>query len=187
MYLIFPFTAAVVSLCILLEQEFSVKRVTVAILALVFAGCMIQSVVKVYRTNLAKGTGIFTSAIFDLVDYTADNEMDDDLLFVEWGFYAQYYFMNKGEFTIRQVVWDLRSDITQEEAVELSEECLSWMLEDRQTCYFPCYLDKSGEIQNGQIALFVEGAVQNGFDVTIERDFYEADGTTPIIRLYKVS
>ena len=185
-YLIFPFTAALVSLCIWIKKRVSPK-VACALLVTVAAGCMAHSTYRVCVANDNKGTGYFTPAIFELTDYTADHDMDDDVFFVEWGFHAQYYFMHKGDFTIREMVWRLQDVDSSQEAEELSEEYLSWMLEEKDVCYFPCYLKKDGSIQSEDVALFIESAEACGFEVTPEKDFYETNGARPIIRLYQVT
>lgn len=64
-----------------------------------------QAVQRVLRTG---GDGFFSTAIFDLWDFIVDNDVNEsELLQVQWGSYAQFYFLSKGEYVSPGVVFDV--------------------------------------------------------------------------------
>lgn len=75
----------------------------VSVLFSTYATASYGSVGRALRSG---GEGYFSSAIFDLRDFLDENGVaDDDVLQVQWGSYAQLYFLSQGEFVSPNVVF----------------------------------------------------------------------------------
>ncbi|MEJ2083639.1 MAG: hypothetical protein P8Y94_16090, partial [Acidobacteriota bacterium] len=85
------------------------RRMTVFLLAgaLVTVN-FVQSNRVISATNRSGGRHLFSPAIFDFVRYLNEHSIDSqDVLFTVWGLHLQPYFLNRGQFRIRQVVYQL--------------------------------------------------------------------------------
>lgn len=51
----------------------------------------------------------FSSNIFDLIEYVDEQEeiTDKNIIFLQWGFASQFYFMHNGEFQISELFWEV--------------------------------------------------------------------------------
>ena len=95
---------------------------------------------EVEEINRTKGTGYFSPAIFELNEYILNNKIhSEDIIFLEWGTYAQLYFLNKGQFKINSLVFQL---IAQPEDVRFKYFeyiFLKASLNNKSKLYIPIY------------------------------------------------
>jgi hypothetical protein len=135
-----------------------------------------------------RGKGYFSPAIFDLDEYIDKHQIDSkNILFVQWGMYSQLYFLNKGEFTIKSLVFQfLGAEDSQERVVLLEKFLISNYIENEQEeLYFPIYkgLDtKSKQIYEDTLS----SLSLHGGKIDLIATFNETNGE-PLIYLFKLS
>ncbi len=177
--------SAILGLASLLGKGRLSRSVTWVAPLLVLTANLTVSNEAIARRNRTGGTRLFTPAVFEFSDYLNEHSIDSrNILFTVWGLYAQPYFLNWGDFTIRQVVYDL---------IDLRDAAAQQAFIDRLFCsyqalpisgdrlYLPLYADYRTDINDALLDyLDVQGA-----EVTLEKSFLEKNGT-PAILLYRV-
>jgi hypothetical protein len=96
-----------------LGQMFTARPFAWRMTVFLLAGALVtvnfvQSNRVISATNRSGGRHLFSPAIFDFVRYLNEHSIDSqDVLFTVWGLHLQPYFLNRGQFRIRQVVYQL--------------------------------------------------------------------------------
>lgn len=141
--------------------------------------------------------GHFTPAIFDLDGYLKESSIEDSkVIFLEWGFHSQLYFLSKGEFHVNQYVWKLRAR-NKEAHYEIFRKILL-KFKDKDSLYFPLYYTSNckkstswwyGGTGTGATlptrCWFIDFLKDYEIDYKFEKFFYEKNGR-PIIGLIRI-
>lgn len=158
----------------------------------------IQSNVSVVEANQTEGKDYFSSNIYDLIDYVDHHEeiTDSNMLFIQWGFASQIYFMNNGEFEICEL-WGLTdSQVIHNKAVHYVQNV------GYDSIYIPVQYQEVMEDNSGDgilrleedgvercieveeyITYWLNEFEMNGGNCTIESTFDEKDGSDGIVLL----
>ena len=141
---------------------------------------------KVIRINATGGTGLFSPAVFDYVDYLNTRQIDSrDVVFLTWGLHMQPYFINQGRFHFNTLVTQLYavSDPAAQDLLLSSFLLTSQTLATRrsESLYFPLYAARRTDLNDSLLRV----AERHGGKSTVERTFYERAGD-PVIRLFRL-
>lgn len=167
------------------RMSLAVYRWLAAVLAatvfLVSAGVSRSATELVVETG---GSGFFSSAVFDLWDYLEEHRVPDTaVLQVQWGTYAQFYFLSDGTYVSTSVVYQVLGGATpaaREDTVETAVEAMGGV------ALIPVYTDVPST--NGvDITALLEGvATESGGEVCTLETFDGRSGHEEI-RLYRLS
>lgn len=159
------------------------KIISMIFAILIIANISISSSI-IAESNINKGEEYFSPAIFDLKEYINNNDIDSEMVVhLEWGLYSQLYFLNKGNYKINSLVFQLKSSSTNEERSRILEEYISRKpFVGFESLYFPIYDEKDSDIKE----LFLEFALKNKLSLIEEKKFYEKNGE-PVFSLYRLS
>ena len=171
--------------------EFGVKKPYVSALGIILIVlCFLQCGSSVSKNIESKGKDIFTEKIFDLVDYAGEEPAisNDSLCFAEWGFSAQFYFLNDGETDIHDITFGIQN-ASEEERQASIEEFLTNSTSD--TLYVPVYylesdiadyyapreiLDEEMPAFSEPVQLFIRFMKENRGRVNVHKWFPDNDG-----------
>lgn len=160
--------------------------------------------------NIPPPDRFHTKAIYELNDYLKENHIDSaNVLHTEWGLYSQLYFLNKGEYQINSIVFDIIGKKSYQDKYEALKNALINISNQRnQPLYLPVYklrpdlqeemtayngdLYASTKVQFAQNNLDIHRALADiakefSLDLQEEKIFYdEQRGYIKIITLYKI-
>ncbi|MGM9669574.1 MAG: hypothetical protein ACI3VZ_07450 [Faecousia sp.] len=192
-YLVGFYSAAAVGAIWLMGKLMPGAKMLMTACALVMIGVSaFQTGADVLKELKSGGTGNFSPAIFDLHDYLEENEIDDeDMMFIDWGFHAQLYFLNRGDFKIQEVVFQLMNS----DETRVFENLMHFFDRvDKEELFFVAYdsdmetLLKEGDVSSlgDPSRRFAEFVDQCGGEITEVQQFYERDGED-VFALYRLS
>ena len=142
-----------------------------------------HSIVK--KAYINQGEEFYSPAIFDLNNYVNANNIDfNDIIFLEWGFHEQLYFLNKGEVKITQIQQRLYNK-SDPKLSEVLENSLLYILKQRPAgseLYFPVYISRFEHVSNALLKV----VDKLWGKAIIQKVFYEKNGDV-VMYLYKVS
>jgi len=184
-YLIPFMELSMVSLVILLNKFYNSTMIRMpGVIFLVFVAVLniFVSNIQVSKIVASRGTGNFSPAIFDLRDYINDKKIDSkDIVFLDWGMQNQIYFLNKGNFKINSLVFELMNKTGQEQYKILKAYLISKFGKDApDALYFPFY-SREDSLRDALVGL----VNFNGGKIEQTHLFNETDGEE-IISLYKL-
>lgn len=161
--------------------------VSIIIISVSFTSLIVttQEIIEINKTG---GTGNFSPAIFELKDYISKNQIQgDDMLFINWGFHSQLYFLSKGNFKIHEIVFKL---LNKDEEYVYQSLINYFVKEQRDEIFIPIYtkVNSEGKIisKNKQEEIFIDFVNLYGGNLQIDKNFYERDGNL-VFTLYKLS
>ena len=181
-YLIPFFELAIVFLFILGDKVLN-KRYLPKLLILTLIGLIVLNSaiigMEVSSDKQTRGQGIYSPAIFDLNDYIYNESIrSDDIIFLEWEMYSQLYFLNKGDFKIHSIVFQLYDTKDYEERKSVF---MKFFLKQKNPgksdqLYFPLYREGFNPRDDAILADFIEFITENNGTVKKIKTFYETNG-----------
>jgi len=189
-YLVPFIELSVLSLIVLLSKIYNQKRIQIVaafFLVILLTLNIFVSNSEIARVNITKGTGHFSPAIFDLNHYLNENDIEsDDIVFLEWCMHSQLYFLNKGEFKINSLVFQLLGKNKEERYIAFKSFFLSPHIQNRSTSlYFPVYAKHMGLTTKGIYEDFSNFIISYRGRLERIHTFYETNGDE-IIQLYEL-
>lgn len=205
-YMVITFTVWIAcSFELILENGLGkcVKYITYGFIGVISFVFLIQSNVSVIEANETKGawylgTRYFSDNIYDLIEYVDEHDeiTGENMLFVEWGFASQFYFMHSGEFKIKEILW-LNENQTVQSVIadyvrDVDSDCIYIPgqyseIADSDSSDFVLQMNDHGAEKN---ILLDEGAYErvhelqvNGGVCSIEKIFDQNDGSDGIVLL----
>ena len=181
-YLIPFFELSIVFLFLLGEKIFNRKYLSKVLIITLIGLIVLNSVIigmEVSSYRHTRGQGIYSPAIFDLNDYIHDESIrPDDIIFLEWGMYSQLYFLNKGDFKIHSIVFQLYDTKDSEERKSVFTKFFLKQKNPGQSdrLYFPLYRDGFNSRNDAILADFIEFITENNGTVKKIATFYETNG-----------
>ena len=181
-YIIPFFDFSIVFLFILGEKIFNRKYLSKVLIITLIGLFVLNSAVtgmEVTRYKEIKGQGIFSPAIYDLNNYIHQESIrSEDIIFLEWGMYSQLYFLNKGNFTIHSLVFQLYDTKSYEERQAAFEKFFMNRKNPgiSDTLYFPLYREDFNERNDAILADFKTFIFKNNGTVKKIQPFYETNG-----------
>ncbi len=161
------------------------KVVVIALPVLVTTISFTVSNEIVTATNRTGGEARFSPAIFDFVQYLRQRSIaSGDILFTVWGLHLQPYFLNRGDFRFRQVVYELLARPTEAEKETYFESLFSSVQvlpEHGDALYLPVFAGVDADVKRALFG-FLE---QRRRAPVLEQVFRERDGS-PAILLYRL-
>lgn len=137
----------------------------------------VSTFICVNEQVITGGTGYYSPAIYDLVEYCQENEIKgNETIHFNWGIYAQMYFLNRGDYKIVEHAYSLMN-LDKSEVYENLDEYFEGNL--MFEFYFPAYDSETTEF-------VLEYFQDREGQVLLEQTFYERDGE-PVIYLYKIT
>jgi hypothetical protein len=190
-FLIPFFEISIVSFFALSEKIFQKKYFSKILIIVLICLILINSSVtgrEIAKEKETKGTYNFSPAIFELNDYIHDESIQSrDIVFLEWGMYAQLYFLNKGEFKINSLVFQLYDTKSYRERRSIFK---NYFVNQRDilrsdTLYFPVYSEGVNSRNDAILTDFKRFVVENNGTVTRIKTFYETNGDK-VIYVYRL-
>lgn len=160
------------------------RAVSVSISLLLVGLYALTSGISVVKENETRGNGFFSAAIFDLNGYLVSHGISSkNTLQVQWGSYAQLYFLSRGEWTGPNVVFQIlgaQNDAARRDVIDAA-------VEDQSTPVFvPVYVSVGPvagvDVRELLVDLSSEGRVQ-----ICTAAVFKGDAGVEAIRLYRVS
>ena len=183
---------SILSLTILFKNIYNQKRIQAATAIFLVILLMLNIFVsssEIARVNITKGEGYFSPAIFDLNRYLNENDIEsEDIVFLEWGMYSQLYFLNKGEFKINSLVFQLLESKNKDERYAVFKSFfLSPHIQNHSTnLYFPLYAKDLDFRRKNIEEDFKDFIISYGGNLERIHTFYETNGDE-IIYLYELN
>lgn len=183
----------ILSLVMLLMKIYRSDRVHVVGVAILVILISLNSFVtgtEITQSIEDRGKGYFSPAIFDLNKYFDENQIDSkNIVFVQWGMYSQLYFLNKGEFKINSLVFQMLGAEDSQRRADLLERYIvkNHMENKREEIYFPMYRKGSKTLKTEQIYKDINDTLSlHSGELDVIATFNETNGE-PLIYLYKLS
>ncbi|MGA1868909.1 MAG: hypothetical protein ACMUJM_10220 [bacterium] len=171
------FELSILSLLVLIYKLVKSSRL---VRLIVFSLPILLLILNFYTSNKivakklqTKGTGYFSPAIFDLNTYINKKGIKNNLAHLQWGFYSQLYFLNKGEINTSSLVFqsiNLKDDKTRFNVFKFY--FLSPSMQKVDTLYFPLY----NSIQKDITDSFFNFINAYGGKLSVEKHFHETNG-----------
>jgi hypothetical protein len=97
-------------------------KTTLLTIVILFSTHFYTSNIKINQANVTHGEGYFSPVIYQINNFFKENNIQSEhIIHTQWGHYAQLYFLNKGEFKINSVFFELLSmkdEKTQKEFID---------------------------------------------------------------------
>lgn len=182
-----PFFSLTVICLFLLYHKFYPKLNNIWMILLIFMISLNIFTTKeiMVEANTTNGEGYFSPAIFELNDYyNKHNISDKDTVYLQWGMYSQMYFLNKGEYKINSLVFQL---VTKENEAqkEIIRKYLISFVSEGEKIYFPIY-DCNDKLWEPNANAFFDLMNEYNIDVNEEKVFYEKNGKK-VFTLYSIN
>jgi hypothetical protein len=136
-------------------------------------------------TNRTSGVGLYSPAVFDFNKYLIEHEIDsNNVLFLTWGLYAQPYFLQKGDFQIKQFAYQLIEKPARKEKEEFLKQLFTSVRalpRESDSLYFPLWAHYWTDT-NDALVEFVD---DHGGQISVEKIFEEKLGGNAIL-LYRL-
>jgi len=135
----------------------------------------------VSAVNRTGGTGLYSPAVFEFTDYLREQRIESqDVVFLTWGLHAQPYFLNKGDFQINQLVFELINQPNKQKKQSVLKHFFASVF-GRDCLYFPLYSQRRNDIKETLVKL----AEAYGGSLKLEKRFKEKTGED-VILLYRL-
>lgn len=142
-------------------------------ISLITLNCYVSNMaISLY--NKTHGEGLFSPAIFDLNEYIKKQHIpSENIVHLEWGMYAQLYFLQKGEYKINELVFPLLGAENEKARLDtLYNYFTSNKIKNIDKLYFPIYNNHFKDISMS----FLNFTKSYDGELSIEKVFYEKNG-----------
>jgi len=181
-YIIPLFEISIVTFFLLGEKIFNKKvfsrLLIISLICLVLMNSFVSSK-EIISIKESKGVDHFSPAIFKLNEYFHNESLQSDhIVFLEWGMYTQLYFLNKGEFDVNSLVFQLYDTKSYDERKATLKKYFSkpYTPGDSDTLYFPLYHEGFDTRNDAILADFKQFVYENNGTLNKISTFYETNG-----------
>jgi len=145
---------------------------------------------EICQYNKTRGTILFSPAIFDFKDYVDEKQINSkSIVFIQWGTYSQLYFLNKGEFFLNNLVFQMLGADSPKQRYYILESFIltHYSKNEYEEIYFPIYREGIGLLYFDEIKKDLQNfLLTHGGELELITTFNEKDGK-PLIYLYRLS
>ncbi len=138
----------------------------------------------VIKANETLGEGHFSPAFYNLNHYINDKGIKHKLVHLHWGFYAQLYFLNRGEIISNSLVFNLINNPSEEDTFRTFDAFFSdpIITSLADPIYFPLFTDW----HQFTVEKFKKYIAKRGWTLELEKEFLERN-KKPIFNLYRLT
>lgn len=188
-YLIPFFEISLVSFFILSEKVYNKRYFSKLLVITLICLIMLNSIVsgmEISKIKETKGQDHFSPAIFQLNEYIhAESLQSQDIIFLEWGMYTQLYFLNRGEFKIKSLVFQLYDTKSYEVRKTVFTNFFTSQKNPGRSLYFPLYSEGFDKRNDAILTDFNRFIIENNGSLNKIKTFYETNGNE-VINMYEL-